>query len=67
MSKEEINKLKEELLSYRIRNMELQTTYNKLKQENYKIGLRLDACLFSMVLMQNEIRKINKDTLALAT
>ena len=52
------------------RNEELRAVYterNSLRTDKLKLEYRLDACLFSMVLMQKVIRDRNKkDTLSLA-
>lgn len=52
-------------------NKKNQKLYDDSLQENMKLKLRLDACLYSMVMMQAVIRETvkntNKDSLALAT
>jgi regulator of replication initiation timing len=68
MTKAEVKKLTEQLENVRgIRDYlskqitELKDTNNQLQHENYKLQVRLDACLYSMVLMQDIIKKSTED------
>lgn len=52
--------LQARVTDYIKKNFDLNTDIKRLTEDNMKIGYRLDACLYSMVLMQNIIRKENE-------